>query len=99
MLKNKDAILLESAYRSILLNEISSEYVEKIKKAVKDKELPFDNIFGNKLRIIIPLTGTETYNQIKQEITKIPNYSGFDPEKKEIIKKIKLDAKYGGGEK
>ena len=99
MLKNKDAILLESAYRSILLNEISSEYVEKIKKAVKDKELPFDNIFGNKLRIIIPLTGTETYNQIKQEITKIPNYSGFDPVKKEIIKKIKLDAKYGGGEK
>lgn len=99
MLKNKDAILLESAYRSILLNEISSEYVKKIKKAVKDKELPFDNIFGNKLRIIIPLTGTETYNQIKQEITKIPNYSGFDPVKKEIIKKIKLDAKYGGGEK
>ena len=53
-MNGKDSILLENIYTSkVLLTEISKKYVQEIKDAVADKELPFNNIFGNKLRIII----------------------------------------------
>jgi len=95
-----DALLLEKLYTNkILLNEISKSYVDAVKDAVYDKELPFNNIFGDKLRIVIPIAGTQTYTEIRKAITAIPNYSGFDPQKKEVIKTVKLDPKYGGGEK
>ena len=98
-MKNKDQILLESIYERTIINEISKKYVDEVKDAVKENELPFNNIFGNKLRIIIPVKGTKTYREIIDAVSKIKNYSGFDPQKKEVIKTIKLDPKYGGGEK
>ena len=98
-MKNKDQILLESIYERTIINEISKKYVDEVKDAVKGNELPFNNIFGNKLRIIIPVKGTKTYVEILDAVSKIKNYSGFDPQKKEVIKTIKLDPKYGGGEK
>jgi hypothetical protein len=102
-MKNKDQILLENLYESIyewtIINEISKKYVEEVKDAIADNELPFNNIFGDKLRIVIPVKGTKVYNEILDAVSKIKNYSGFDPQKKEVIKTIKLDPKYGGGEK
>ena len=82
-----------------IINEISSKYVDAVKDAVKDKELPFNNIFGNKLRLKIPIKGTEMYGEILQQISKIKNFDHFDAQKKEVVKKIQLDPKYGGGTK
>lgn len=94
-----ELVLLESLYKKVIINEISSKFVDEVKNAVKEQELPFNNIFGNKLRLVIPVKGTKTYQEILDAVSKTPNYYGFDPQKKEVIKKIKLDPKYGGGEK
>jgi hypothetical protein len=98
-MKDNDSLFLENLYGKVVINEISSKYVDEVKNAIADNELPFNNIFGNKLRIVIPVKGTKTYTEILDAISKIKNYSGFDPQKKEVIKTIKLDPKYGGGEK
>jgi hypothetical protein len=98
-MKDNDSLFLENLYGKVVINEISSKYVDEVKNAIADNELPFNNIFGNKLRIVIPVKGTKTYTEILDAVSKIKNYSGFDPQKKEVIKTIKLDPKYGGGEK
>jgi hypothetical protein len=98
-MKDNDSLFLENLYGKVVINEISSKYVDEVKDAIADNELPFNNIFGDKLRIVIPVKGTQVYNEILDAVSKIKNYSGFDPQKKEVIKTIKLDPKYGGGEK
>ena len=90
---------LSLLYEKLIINEISQKYVDVIKKAANDHVLPFENVFNNKLRIILPIKGTETYNAILNDISKIKDFDRFDPEKKEVVRKIKLDPKYGGGEK
>ena len=95
----KDLIQLSFLYEKVLINEVSQKYVDVIKKAANDHVLPFENIFNDKLRIILPIKGTETYNAILNDISKIKDFDRFDPEKKEVVRKIKLDPKYGGGEK
>jgi hypothetical protein len=95
----KDFSELSFLYENVLINEISQKYVDVIKKAANDHVLPFENVFNNKLRIILPIKGTETYNAILNDISKIKDFDRFDPEKKEVVRKIKLDPKYGGGEK
>lgn len=90
---------LSLLYEKLIINEISQKYVDVIKQAAKDHVLPFDNVFNDKLRITIPITGTDTYNAILNDISKIKDFDRFDPEKKEVVRKIKLDPKYGGGEK
>lgn len=98
-MKDNDSLFLENLYSKVVINEISSKYVDEVKDAIEGNELPFNNIFGDKLRIVIPVKGTKVYNEILDAVSKIKNYSGFDPQKKEVIKTIKLDPKYGGGEK
>lgn len=95
----KDLIQLSFLYENVLINEVSQKYVDVIKKAANDHVLPFENVFNNKLRIVLPIKGTETYNAILNDISKIKDFDRFDPEKKEVVRKIKLDPKYGGGEK
>ena len=97
-MRDKDSILLEKAYFRVI-NEISSQYVDKVKDAVADKELPFNDIFQNKLRLKLPIKGTDTYSEIINQISKIKSFDHFDPQKKEVVKKITVDPKYGGGEK
>ena len=94
---NQDLNNLSLLYEKLIINEISQTYVDAIKQAAENNVLPFENIFNNKLRIIIPITGTETYNAILNDISKIKDFDRFDPVKKEVIRKIKLDPKYGGG--
>jgi hypothetical protein len=96
---NQDLNKLSFLYEKHIINEVSQKYVDVIKKAAADHVLPFENIFKNKLRIIIPILGTEIYNNILNDISKIKDFDRFDPAKKEVIRKIKLDPKYGGGEK
>jgi hypothetical protein len=94
-----DQKILEEKYQKIIINEISAERVEKVTQNLDIEKLPFDNIFKGSMRILIGINASETYNEIKQELKKIPNYHDFDPQKKEVTKKIKLDDKYGGGYK
>jgi len=96
---NQDLNKLSFLYEKHIINEVSQKYVDAIKKSVDDHVLPFESIFKNKLRIIIPISGTEIYNDILNDISKIKDFDRFDPAKKEVIRKIKLDPKYGGGEK
>jgi len=99
-MKNKDQIILEQLYSKVVINEISSKFVDEVKDAVSDGELPFNNIFEDKLRIKIPMGGTsEEYKTVLSQISKIKNFDHFDPESKEVVKKIEVDPKYGGGVK
>jgi len=105
-MRDNDSFILESLYFNnvssfgiSVINEISQKFVDEVKDAVEDKELPFNNIFGDKLRMMVPLRGTGEYSQIIDKISQIKNFSHFDPEKKEVVKKIEVDPKYGGGVK
>ena len=95
----EDSHVLKNLYNKVIINEISKKWVDHVSDAVKDRELPFNNIFKGKKRIVIPLKDMDVYREIEAEIRKIPNFYRFDPQKKEVIKKIKLKPEYGGGEK
>ena len=75
-MKDNDSLFLENLYSKVVINEISSKYVDEVKDAIADNELPFNNIFGDKLRIVIPVKGTKTYTEILDAVSKIKNYSG-----------------------
>jgi len=88
--------------KTILVNEVSQKFVDEVKDAVADRELPFQDIFGNDVRIVIPfdtVTSDNVISDILAEISKIKDYAGVDMKKGEVTRKIKIDPKYGGGEK
>jgi hypothetical protein len=64
----------------------------------RDELLPFDNIFGDKLRIVIPMIGSEIYDKLMEDLNNIPNIVDFDRANLEIIQRVKLDPKYGHGD-
>jgi hypothetical protein len=94
-----DSTIISQIYDKILINEISTKFVKEIKDAVQSRTLPFNNIFNDKLRIIIPMEGLESYDEILDKIKQIKDYTGFDKDKKEVIREIPIDPKYGGGVK
>ena len=67
-----DRELIWEAYLQI--NEVSQNYIDEVREAVANNELPFNNIFGNKLRIWIPVSGTQTYKEM-MEVIKNPRIS------------------------
>jgi hypothetical protein len=86
----------------VLINEVSQKFVDEVKDAVADRELPFQEIFGSAVRIVIPLDTASSdtiISDIITEISKIKDYAGVDLKKGEVVRKIKLDPKYGEGEK
>lgn len=93
---------LEQIYvGQIVLNEIAKKTVDYIKQVVADKELPFNNIFGNKLRIKIPFKPLEEYSEYQDLLKIASSVKGFDSidlKRKEIVRKIKLNPEYGMGE-
>jgi hypothetical protein len=90
-----DRDLIWEAYLKI--NEVSQIYVDEVKAAVANNELPFNNIFGNKLRLWIPVSGTKTYEDIMEVIKTIPDFDRFDIKTREVVQKREIEAKYGGG--
>jgi hypothetical protein len=64
------------------------------------EDLPFSHIFGDEdLRIIIPIFSDPTAKDIINALKRIKDYGGIDLDSGELIRKIKLDPKHGGGEK
>lgn len=84
---------------TILVNEVSQKFVDEVQDAITDNELPFQNIFGDKLRFVVPLQTDPVIFDILDAVSKIKNFAGVDLKSGEVIRKIKLDPKYGGGEK
>jgi len=50
------------------LNEVSKEDIEKINI---ERDLHFNNLFGNKLRIVVPLEQDENLNQLIKKLEEL----------------------------
>ena len=80
-----------------IINEMTDDVVDYLNDNFE--KLPFDSIFGDKLRIVIPIGGDLTARSIISDLKRIKDFSGFDLRKGEVIRKIQIDPKYGGGDK
>jgi hypothetical protein len=83
---NNTIKLLEEKYNQVVLSEMQQKYIDMVKEVKKD--LPFDNIFGKNLRIILPFSQNQTYNELKSEISNLPGFVQWNPDKKEVIRKV-----------
>ena len=80
-------------YESILISEMSEDVIDYIDD--NKRHLPFSDLFNNKLRLVIPIGGDLTAREIMEDLSKIKDFSGVDLETGEVIRKVKLDPKYG----
>lgn len=91
---------LESLYNTMLLQEMTSELVDYVNE--HRRELSFPRIFKNPdiLRIAIPLENENpTAKELLSVLKQIRDFDSVDAESGEVVRKIKLDPKYGKGEK
>jgi hypothetical protein len=86
---------LEKLYSQVLISEMNQTVVDYIDE--HKNYLPFHNIFGDNLRIVIPLETDATGLEIVNALSKIDGYYRLTPEN-EVARKIKIDPKYGKGE-
>lgn len=89
---------LNYLYESTLIREMDERVVEYIEDHKAD-ELPFDNIFGDKMRITIPLVSDETASMLLHDLKNVKDFAGIDFDEHVVIRDIPLDPKYGGGKK
>jgi hypothetical protein len=82
-------------YESVLINEMTQDVVDYL-GSNKD-QLPFSKMFGDKIRLVVPIGGDITAREILEDLTSLKDYSGIDIRAGEVFRKIKLDPKYGQG--
>lgn len=82
----EDILRLSETYQDIFLTEMQKQYIQMVED-IKD-ELPFDNIFGKNLRIIVPFADNENYAALKSELEKLPGFVEFNPAKNEVIRNV-----------
>ena len=77
-----------SFIKYLKLREVSEDDLEKINP---DRELHFNNIFGNKLRIVIPLEQNENINKLIERLEELGYEVDYEDliNKKQAYKKIK----------
>ena len=70
------------------LNEVSKEDIEKINI---ERDLHFNNLFGNKLRIVVSLEQDENLNQLIKKLEELEYEVNYEDliNKKQVYKKIK----------
>jgi hypothetical protein len=68
--------------------EVSKEDIEKINP---ERDLHFNNLFGNKLRVIVPLEQNETLNQLIRKLEELEYEVDYEDliNKKTVYKKVK----------
>lgn len=88
---------LAMIYESMLITEMDDKVINYLQQHT-DK-LPFDFLFGDDLRIVIPISDVDmTAKEIMDDIKRIKDFDKVDLKKGEVIRKIKLDPKYGQGD-
>ena len=92
---NKDTKKIFEAYS--LLNEISRRDMELVKYDRPVEDLPFDNIFGNKLRIVFPISLGEStdsfFDSLIFNIEGTINHPKFKAKFPNILKFVRFDYK------
>jgi hypothetical protein len=78
---------------------MESRVVDYIERNIDEDDLPFEHLFGDKMRITIPLITDETASRILHDLKGIKDFSRIDFEKLMVVREIPLDPKYGGGKK
>lgn len=87
---------LQEIYESVLITEMNQKVVDYLNQHSDD--LPFDYIFGDKMRVAFPIGTDITAQSIMDDLKRIQHFDKVDLKKGEVIRKIKLDPKYGQGE-
>lgn len=87
---------LQELYESVLITEMNQKVVDYLNQHSDD--LPFDHIFGDKMRVAFPIGTDITAQSIMDDLKRIQHFDKVDLKKGEVIRKIKLDPKYGQGE-
>jgi len=92
---NKDTNNIWNAYK--LINEISKRDMDLVRYDRPVEELPFDNIFGDKLRIVLPISlGEESDSKFDILLDRIKQFFDSDNRKEKfpnMIKFVRFDYK------
>lgn len=83
-------------YESVLILEMDNRVIDYLNRH-KDK-LPFDHIFGDKMRVAFPIGTDITAHSIMDDLRRIQHFDKVDLKKGEVVRKIKIDPKYGQGD-
>lgn len=75
--------------KGFLLNELRSDIADELSRK-NIKGLPFNNIFGSALRLVVPITESEEFSELIDILysSELFNFSYFDFSKKKAIIKI-----------
>ena len=85
-------------YNQRLLLEMKEDVVDHIMYNYDPDDLPFNFLFKDKMRLVIPVYQKSLVLELlKEALTQIKDFDHIDKETGEVVRKIKLDAKYGGG--
>lgn len=87
---------IQELYESVLITEMNQKVVDYLNKHTDS--LPFDHIFGDKMRVAFPIGTDITAQNIIDDLKRIQNFDKVDLEKGEVVRKIKIDPKYGQGD-
>lgn len=90
----------EDLYNEVLINEINQEVLDYIythRKSIKPR-LPFDRIFGGKLRFVIPLQQENEFTPVLEKIRQLPYFYKFDETNGKAVFKKPRDNRDGRGD-
>jgi hypothetical protein len=88
--------VLKELYESVLITEMTQKVVDYLEQHTD--QLPFDHIFGEKLRVAFPIGTDVTAQSIIDDLKRIQHFDKVDLKSGEVIRKIKIDPKYGQGD-
>lgn len=87
---------VQELYESVLITEMNQKVINYLEHHTD--ELPFDHIFGDKMRVAFPIGTDITAQNIIDDLRRIKNFDKIDLKKGEIVRKLKIDPKYGKGD-
>lgn len=95
-LNNTMNFQVQELYESVLITEMNQKVINYLEHHTD--ELPFDHIFGDKMRVAFPIGTDITAQNIIDDLRRIKNFDKIDLKKGEIVRKLKIDPKYGKGD-
>lgn len=85
-MNKRDYNNISNIYESVIL-EIRESELEDVNHARLISELPFNDLFNGKYRLVVPINTDDTFNEILNKITEFPDISfdRFDFDKKKAL--------------